>query len=65
MARTFQRICIKDYTLTAQNGDCLQLKRGKEYITSPEQDGQVRVFSSYWAWVPADIFAGEQVFTAA
>jgi len=62
--KTFKRICIADFTLEAKNGDKLELKRGKEYTTSAErEDGKVVVFSNFWAPVPVDIFAGEQIFT--
>ena len=32
--QTFKRICLKDYTVTAENGDSFTVKRGKEYLTS-------------------------------
>ena len=63
--QTFNRICIKDHIIEAQNGDRLELKRGKEYTTSPEKDGKVIVFSRFWVPVPTDIFAGEIEFTKA
>src|SRR5574343_2100414 len=69
--RTFKRICIKDYVLE-EDGNKLELKRGTEYITSdvgdapafgPEsQGGHVVVFSTYWATVPVEVFAGEEQF---
>ncbi len=57
--KTWKRICVKDYVLEAQNGDRLELKRGKEYTTSHEKDGEVCVFTNFWEWVPVDLFAGE------
>ena len=60
--KTLQRICIKDFKLQASNGT-LELNRGKEYITSEEENGEVTVFSTYWAKVPVNIFAGEVQFT--
>jgi hypothetical protein len=63
MATTFQRVCIEDYTVTDSEGTSFTVKRGREYITSPERDGQVRVFSTFWVWVPVSIFAGERKFT--
>ena len=60
---TYNRICIEDYVVKAENGDILELYRGKEYLTSIERDGKVTVFSSYWVKVPAEIFAGAQRFT--
>lgn len=61
---TWNRICIKEYTIKAENGDELQLKRGREYLTSPATgSGNVWVFSTFWVQAPVDIFAGEQKFT--
>jgi hypothetical protein len=67
MAQTFNRICLEDYPLVDEDDPTLTftLKRGKEYITSPERDGQVRVYSTYWVWVPATLFAGAKEFTPA
>ena len=60
--KTFNRICIEEYVI--HEGDAvLHLERGKEYTTSAEIDGDVKVFSNYWAWVPVSIFAGEIRFT--
>jgi hypothetical protein len=61
--KTFQRICIQDFVMTAENGDCLNLKRGKEYITSEEENGFVTVFMNYWVKVPINIFARGVVFS--
>lgn len=58
--KVFRRICIKDYTLEAQNGDKLELFRGKEYTTSDEKDDKVVVFTNFWVGVPAGLFAGEE-----
>ena len=59
---TFNRICIKDYEVKEDN-KIFNLKRGKEYLTSQEDKGKVVVFSSSWAKVPVDLFAGELQFT--
>lgn len=62
--RTFSRVCIEAAVLEAQNGDRMEIKRGKEYITSPlRADGTVTVFGTFWAPFPAKHFAGERVFT--
>lgn len=61
--KTYKRICIEDYSLVAENGDAMHLKRGKEYTTSEEKDGVVVVFTNYWAPAPIRVFAGEKVFT--
>ncbi len=60
---TFNRICIKDYEVTAENGDHFEVKRGQEYLTSPEKDSKVTVFSNFWVKVPVNVFAGEEKFT--
>ena len=61
--KTFNRICIKDWSIEAENGDRQECKRGKEYLTSAEQDGVVVVFSGFWVSAPVGIFGGEQEFT--
>ena len=63
--QTFKRICIKDWEITAQNGDHFSVARGEEYITSPVREGSVVVFGRYWVPVPVEHFAGEQQFTNA
>ena len=64
--KTFKRICLEDWTLQAENGDTLVLKRGQEYTTSAENaDGEVTVFTSFWVSVPVRLFAGERIFTTA
>jgi hypothetical protein len=61
---TFERICIKDWEVTAENGDHFKVERGKEYLTGPENEGgEVVVFSSFWIPVPVTVFAGERRFT--
>ena len=63
--KTFKRVCLEDWTLQAENGDTLDLKRGKEYITSTEnEDGEVVVYTNFWVAVPARLFAGERLFTS-
>ena len=60
---TFNRICIKDYNIKDKRGNKFDLKRGKEYLTSRDEDGLVMVFSNYWVKVPVELFAGEIKFT--
>ena len=58
--RIMKRICIKDWEVTAENGDHFSVKRGKEYTTSENRkDGTCTVFSNYWVRVPISHFAGE------
>lgn len=61
--KTFHRVCIEDYMVVAKNGDRFELKRGKEYLTSEEENGLVVVFSAYWVRLPVTLFAGERIFT--
>lgn len=61
---TFKRVCIKDWSISATNGDRLDLKRGEEYITSDRHDDETcTVFSTYWVRTPLSIWAGEEKFT--
>jgi len=61
--KTFKRVCIEELIVT--DGDrSMKIERSKEYTTTPEKNGTVTVFSSWWvSGVPVKIFAGEQVFT--
>ena len=61
--RMYDRICIKDYSVTAQNGDHFEIKRGQEYITSFSKFGKVIVYSNFWVKVPTKHFAGAVLFT--
>lgn len=61
--QTFKRICLQDWEITAQNGDSFKVKRGEEYITSSEKNGEVVVFGKFWVPVPVCNFAGEEEFT--
>jgi len=61
--QTFHRICIEDYEKSDKSGQTLKLKRGTEYLTSAEVDGEVTVLTTYWLKVPVKLFAGEKEFT--
>lgn len=61
--KTFKRVCLQDYVVTAKNGDQAEVKRAHEYITSDERNGEVTVFGRFWAPFPLSIFAGARVFT--
>ena len=63
--QTFNRICIEDLTIRDNTGQCFEIKRGKEYLTSAEEDGKVTVFTNFWVKVPITHFAGEKEFTKA
>jgi hypothetical protein len=63
--KTFERICVKDYELTAANGDHFGIKQGEKVLTSDARDGVVTVFKSFWVPVPIELFAAEaQPFTS-
>ena len=53
----YQRICLKDWHIEAQNGDRQDIERGKTYTTSASNDkGEVKVFSTFWVNAPISIF---------
>jgi len=53
------RICIKDWDVTAANGDHFEVKRGNEYTTSVDlDDGTCMVFRNFWVRVPLHHFGG-------
>jgi len=62
--KTFNRVCIEDFTVVDADKNIAQVKRGQEYLTSePYDDGTVIVFTNYWFKVPLIHFAGERKFT--
>ena len=62
--KTFNRICVKDAALEAQNGDRQEIKRGKEYLTTDIlEDGTVIVFDRFWAPSDASLFCAAERFT--
>jgi hypothetical protein len=53
----YERICLKDWHIEAENGDRQELKRGKSYTTTASHDdGTVIVFSRFWVRAPLDVF---------
>lgn len=61
---SYSRVCIRDFTMTDGIGQRLELKRGKEYLTSAsDEDDRVMVFTRFWVMVPRKIFAGAKRFT--
>lgn len=55
--KVYERICLQDWHVEAQNGDRQELKRGKFYTTSASHDdGTVTVFSSFWVRAPLSVF---------
>jgi len=56
--KTYKRTCIKEFEITAKNGDYFKAVRGKKYLTSNEcKDGTVTVFKNFWIKVPINNFA--------
>lgn len=60
--KTFNRICIEDYSVS-DGENTATVERGKEYITSEEEEGMVTVFTNFWFTAPVNVFAGEKEFT--
>jgi len=59
--KVLTRICIKDWEVTAKNGDHFEVNRGEEYTTSEDCDDETcLVFGRYWVRVPLEHFAGER-----
>lgn len=57
MAKVFTRICIKDWEITAQNGDYFKAIKGAKYTTSDDMEGgNCMVFSNFWISVPIKNF---------
>ena len=58
--KTFKRICVMDYKITAENGDCFKVEKGKEYTMSAVNEmGYVLVMSNFWVTMPEEYFASE------
>jgi hypothetical protein len=52
----YERICLKDWHIEAENGDRQELKRGQSYTTTESKGDKVVVFSSFWVTAPINIF---------
>lgn len=60
---TDKAICLKDETFL-DGEKKVTLVRGKEYtISTPNEDGEVTVFTNYWFNVPKSYFGGNVKFT--
>ncbi len=58
--KVFSRICIKDWEITALNGDHFEVNRGREYTTTDDKpDGTCEVFGRFWVDVPVENFGGK------
>ena len=58
MAKVFERRCVQDWHIEAENGDRQDCVAGKTYTTSRvhDEDGTVTVFSRFWVRAPFSIF---------
>jgi hypothetical protein len=57
----YKRICIRDWSLTAENGDHFEVKWGEIVTTSSDRDdGTCSVFKKFWVPVPIICFAGSR-----
>ena len=73
--KVYRRICIRDYSVSDEEGNTATVKKGKEYLTSEVGDapcigpspvkGHVIVFSDFWFPVPIHIFRERLEFTTA
>ena len=55
--KTEHRICVKDWEITAENGDHFEVKKGRKYRTTPDRDnGTCVVFGQFWVPVPVEHF---------
>lgn len=61
--QTIKRICLEDLTIKDRKGNSVTLNKGEEYITSPEIEGKVMVFTTYWVWVEKSFLSKGEVFT--
>jgi hypothetical protein len=57
MMKIYERICLKDWSVEAENGDKQECFRGKTYTTTAsDSNGMVTVFSGFWVNAPVSIF---------
>jgi len=62
--KTFNRVCIKDYSIVDQEGNTATVEKGKKYLTSNvNSDGEVKVFSKFWVFFPFELFTVGEIFT--
>jgi len=59
--KTFKRLCIKNYKISDNLGNCFELQFGKRYITSDIKNNKVIVFSNFWVTVPIKYFSFSDV----
>ena len=54
-------LCIKNWSITADNGDHFEVKRGNFYTTSVPEKDHVVVLSNFWVSVPASVFSFKEL----
>ena len=58
--KTFERECIKKYSIIDMDNNKFELTKGKKYITSEIIDDYVTVFSEFWVKVPIKYFSNRK-----
>ncbi len=53
-----EQLCIKSWSIEAQNGDRWRAEQGKRYTTAipKESEENVTVYSNFWVKVPKECF---------
>jgi len=63
--KVFKRKAIKNWSISAENGDTFELEAGKVYTTSDVHntgdEDYVVVFSTFWVQVPLSNFDEESI----
>lgn len=55
-----ERVANKDLRITAQNGDCIVIKKGASYTTAMEPVlGRVLVFAKFWVHLDEGVFCAQ------
>lgn len=53
----YTAVCVKDWSIQAENGDRQECKSGQRYtISEIRKDDTLTVFSTFWVPAPKDIF---------
>lgn len=57
--KVYERICLKNHSVEAENGDCQKYERGRTYTMTAPRDGDesVVVLSTFWVRLSKEIVA--------
>lgn len=57
--KVYERICLKNHKVEAENGDCQRYERGRAYMMSAPREGDesVVVMSTFWVRLSREIVA--------